>query len=1312
MRIKRVTVAVCTICMLLRPMSVLAEEVAPLEIEQSITDTEDEAKSEDDAKSGDEAKPEGEEKTEDESKPEGGAKSEDEEKSEDEAESETEENEEPAENEESVSDELDAKGEGIDKGKSDSKPRKTAMLLKSVDAPAPAGPIDISQCDDGITIDNNNLGDYNGKTITGTAPDDKNIIISGGVTVYLTIDNLVIDRRDGNYGNGRYDAIEIKDNSTLYLTLKGNNVLKGNNESGGAGIRVEEGNTLIITADSDGTLTAIGGNGRGGATGIGSGNCNYSGEGGAYDMHMPSLGTIEIHGGTIEAQGGNSYSGIDVALAAAGIGLSCNGKPGSGSITITGGTVTATGGRIYGAGIGGGMNSYVGSITISGGKVTANVTSTSNTQSGAAAIGSGYHEGVDKSSCGAISITGGIVTANGNIGYGSSRNSDDSDGFEGGSVVIQEGATVTVTSGKINHPASEVADGTVTQKYTLNVTVKNSDYTTGTVTGHITIGDGEKAFSKDITFDLGAGKATATFDLETTLYGEQPIKTVIDGKNLEEKTIRLGTENEVIYGGKQGLSLSTVSEGVTSRYENGVLTIEGVGAATISMTPGVESTTDYIVVKNGADVKLTLDNLSIDTTERKRGAITIGQDDGTASCKLIPVGENTLTREDSIEGGVIEVGDGSSLTIGGNGKLIIRSKATTIYADPRRYSAGIYAVNGEVVIEDNPNIDIRATGEALDNGIVKGYMVCIYSKNININGGQINARPSAAGHGIGHPFYKTWDTESGDVTITGGTVYAEGGSGNYENGGITGNYTLAKIIGGNVNMNKLAESIPENLQHPVNQKGSKVYCTTITVGNADDNGKNTLSINAKVKSLKIKDGETDYPYGTDGMYTDAEGKLYLWLPENSVVSEVETESGTYSGECATNNEYTKYTSGATSCKGNSFGTAEATFTIATGSEFHKFTKAVKSEATLKSPGTCKKKAVYYYTCEDCNAISMDKTFEGNIDINNHVNTEIRDKIDPVHKTQTDGYSGDKYCIDCGVKLEQGTVNKPTPHTSSAWMHDDTEHWKECTVEGCGVEIPNSRKEHYSTGEHKATCKEKAVCDVCGVQYGDVIPCQYTAKVKSEAALKTPATTTKEAVYYYSCSMCGKVEKNDQHTFVDHHEPENDPTPSARTNEYSTPEYFNPEDSASATPVAVAPALVPLAHITPTLLAPTHIEIAPVKNRLLKGYIFADSKQILKGNEQDNIADKTSNEDAEQVQDDVMQNTELLNDEKQIKGSNESGEKTSNVTGADARSMDATDTDAARKEAAMRRVAVVASAIAGSGAVSTGVYFFLKRRRMF
>ena len=70
---------------------------------------------------------------------------------------------------------------------------------------------------------------------------------------------------------------------------------------------------------------------------------------------------------------------------------------------------------------------------------------------------------------------------------------------------------------------------------------------------------------------------------------------------------------------------------------------------------------------------------------------------------------------------------------------------------------------------------------------------------------------------------------------------------------------------------------------------------------------------------------------------------------------------------------------------------------------------------------------------------------------------------------------------------------------------------------------------HSGGE--ATCTEKAKCEICGAEYGEMKPHSYT-HIKSPEYLKSAATCTAKAVYYTSCTECGQSSKGtaDEATF--------------------------------------------------------------------------------------------------------------------------------------------------------------------------------------
>ena len=146
---------------------------------------------------------------------------------------------------------------------------------------------------------------------------------------------------------------------------------------------------------------------------------------------------------------------------------------------------------------------------------------------------------------------------------------------------------------------------------------------------------------------------------------------------------------------------------------------------------------------------------------------------------------------------------------------------------------------------------------------------------------------------------------------------------------------------------------------------------------------------------------------------------------------------------------------------------------------HKFTETV-SKMYLKSAATCQSPAVYYKSCLVCDEKSSE-TFEyGEKDFSNHIgNTYLVGQKEAT--CYAEGYTGDIYCSTCNHEIEKGTpIAKNAHNPASVWTTDETDHWKECQTVGCGNIID---KAHHSGGE--ATCVNKAICEVCKIEYGDV-----------------------------------------------------------------------------------------------------------------------------------------------------------------------------------------------------------------------------------
>lgn len=370
---------------------------------------------------------------------------------------------------------------------------------------------------DYIVINEDNVNDFNGKTLTGTTTNG--IYISNGVTVDLTIENLNITKSEDISS-----CISVGYGATLNLTVKGENNLKATGW-GSAGIEVmgQTKATLRITSASTGTLTAVGGYGSKqfasyGGAGIG-GMARIT-----SDITNIYVGDIIIEGGTVNAVGGYQAAGIGGTI----------GKSGA-NITITGGTVNATGGS-YGAGIGGGFSGNVDSITISGGTVTANAGEK------AAAIGAGRDWSLHQYAVlpyNTIRITGGGVTANGNIGYGDVYLDVPA---KPGTIEISENVALNL-NGEITLGSD---DTTSSGKYTLDFTIYDGGLIKDT-TAKIAYGD-NKVITESAKVSIshyGKAEGSVSFVTRNSFAGEQTFVFTIDDK-VYQKTVEVNNSSSKI----------------------------------------------------------------------------------------------------------------------------------------------------------------------------------------------------------------------------------------------------------------------------------------------------------------------------------------------------------------------------------------------------------------------------------------------------------------------------------------------------------------------------------------------------------------------------------------------------------------------------------------------------------------------------------------------------------------------------------------------------------------------------------------------
>ena len=178
--------------------------------------------------------------------------------------------------------------------------------------------------------------------------------------------------------------------------------------------------------------------------------------------------------------------------------------------------------------------------------------------------------------------------------------------------------------------------------------------------------------------------------------------------------------------------------------------------------------------------------------------------------------------------------------------------------------------------------EVTATGGGYGAGIGGGYYGV--GSNITITGGIITATGGSCGAGIGGG-----DSRDGnDITISGGTVTATGGGyGVGIGGGTWGSTGKVTITGGSVKTTK-------GVLTGVTNGTDEVYCTVVDLTEE-------FGIEAAVTDV----GET--AYGMKDVMTDADGKIYMYLPagETSILLGMYYYTGTVSAEAGADNRLTR-----------------------------------------------------------------------------------------------------------------------------------------------------------------------------------------------------------------------------------------------------------------------------------------------------------------------------------------------------------------------------------------------------------------------
>ena len=259
-------------------------------------------------------------------------------------------------------------------------------------------------------------------------------------------------------------------------------------------------------------------------------------------------------------------------------------------------------------------------------------------------------------------------------------------------------------------------------------------------------------------------------------------------------------------------------------------------------------------------------------------------------------------------------------------------------------------------------------------------------------------------------------------------------------------------------------------------------------------------------SIELKNGELQFNY--DGEFGNCRlkmdgGILKLRQDKEFSFTNLQYNAGTF--------DVTKAIrfNGQTTINSSLIIPENATFIIPSGQTMI-FAKGTK--LTVRSGGTLQNDGVIKYFCQDT-SIPTAASGNGTTEVSHIYDQKVVN--DTYLKTPATCINVAVYYMSC-VCGEKGTETfengDALGHSWGSWQSngDDT-HTRTCSV--CG----DTESQNCFGGE--ATCIDKAVCEVCGDEYGEVNAARHTNLVKAEAK---PATHMTEGnTEYWYCDGCDK-----------------------------------------------------------------------------------------------------------------------------------------------------------------------------------------------
>ena len=536
----------------------------------------------------------------------------------------------------------------------------------------------------------------------------------------------------------------------------------------------------------------------------------------------------------------------------------------------------------------------------------------------------------------------------------------------------------------------------------------------------------------------------------------------------------------------------------------------------------------------------------------KNGGAFFSTTGGTINMTGGTISGNTATMNSDNAGG-------GAIYMRGNGKINISGSA--------QITGNSSSLDGGAILMGWGTINISGSAKISNNTASRwGGAICLrqdsnQSTTLNMRGGEISGNRATKEGGAVHVldkdcmFYLYDGKITGNTSGDGGAIYLnqepswlimQGGeiSGNTATGNGGGVYiyrtgSVCQLYSGKIENNKASGNGGGIYINPSNsgqlRVGNKPLVQNNTVSGKANNvylpsGK-TLTIEigmSKGVSIGVTTANTSYPVAFSNDYkkdyanyffaddTNAhveykdDQKLYLvsgavarpltvtFDPNGGTLDEADKTKSLSTGECYGTLPVPSYAGydfagwytekdGGTEIKEDTTVTVFGTQTLYahwTLIHVHAYTQQVQKPEALKTPADCTNNAVYYLSCA-CGEVSTN---------------------------DADTFTA---------------ANTALNHDWGAWTQnsDEKTHTRICKRDTSHTETENC---HGGT----ADCTHKAVCTVCGGEYGEMAAHSFTAEKAEAKYLKSAATCTEKAVYYKSCAACGLSSKGaaDEATF--------------------------------------------------------------------------------------------------------------------------------------------------------------------------------------